>query len=166
MNSQRWNLLLYAAKCVVATALVYLLSRWLSYQEIIWPLVSAILVLSPEGAEAVPLATTRIEANLIGSATSLLCLLLGPTSFVTLSLSLVLTIGLCALCRLMAGSRSALAASVIIMLHEPGMHPWDAAIKRAASVISSCLLGLVVTFAFHQRLIRGAVEQAPSQHSE
>ena len=32
MNAERWNLLMYAAKCVVATAIIYLMSRldWLS----------------------------------------------------------------------------------------------------------------------------------------
>lgn len=163
MNSEPWNLFLYAAKCVVATALVYLLSRWLNYQEIIWPLVSAILVLSPDSTDAVPLAATRIGANMIGSVTSLLCLLIGPASFLTLSLALVLTIGLCAVCRLMAGSRSALAAAVIITLHEPGMHPWDAALKRAGSVVAGCLLGLAVTYAFHQRLLRSGDSVAGEQ---
>jgi len=52
----------------------------------------------------------------------------------------------------MAGSRSALAAAVIIMLHEPGAHPWDAAVKRAASVIAGCILGLAITLVFHRRL--------------
>ena len=163
MNSEPWNLMLYSAKCVVVTSIIYLLSRWLNYQEIIWPLVSAILVLSHDSADAVLLATTRIAANMIGSATSLLCLLLGPTSFVILCLAIVLTIGLCALSRLMAGSRSALAAAVIIMLHEPGMHPWDAVLKRAGSVVAGCLLGLVVTFAFHQRLLRSGDNVAREQ---
>jgi len=152
MNSDPKSLLLYMAKCITAVAIVFLVARWLEYQEIIWPLVSAILVLTPDSQEAVPLAAVRIGANLIASGVSLLFMLLGPANAFTLSIALSLTIALCAVLRLMAGSRSALAAVVIIMLHEPGTHPWDAAVKRAAFVIVGCLLGLAITFVFHRRL--------------
>ncbi|HEY2827926.1 MAG TPA: FUSC family protein, partial [Pirellulales bacterium] len=146
MSSEWKNLLLYMAKCITAVVIVFALGTWLQYQEIIWPLVSAILVLTPDSQEAVPLAAIRIGANLIASATSLLFMLVGAANVITLSAALSLTIALCWLCRLMAGSRSALAAVVIIMLHEPGAHPWDAAVERAASVVAGCLLGLVITF--------------------
>jgi uncharacterized membrane protein YccC len=152
MSSERKNLLLYMAKCIAAVAIVFWMAQVFQYQEIIWPLVSAILVLTPDSAEAVPLAAIRIGANLLASATSLLFMLAGAANFITLCAALVLTIVLCAVCRLMAGSRSALAAVVIIMLHEPGAHPWDAAVKRAASVIGGCLLGLAITLVFHRRL--------------
>jgi uncharacterized membrane protein YccC len=140
------------AKCITAVIVVFGLARLLQYKEIIWPLVSAILVLTPDSQEAVPLAAVRIGANLIASATSLLFMLFGTANIVTLSLALSITILLCWLCRLIAGSRSALAAVVIIMLHEPGAHLWDAAAERAASVIIGCILGLIITFAFHRRL--------------
>jgi uncharacterized membrane protein YccC len=152
MNSEWKNLLLYMAKCITAVLVVFGLGRLFEYQEIIWPLVSAILVLTPDSAEAVPLAAARIGANLIASAASLVFMLAGAANIVTISLALCLTIALCWLFRLMAGSRSALAAVIIIMMHEPGAHPWDAAMKRAASVIGGCLLGLIITFVFHRRL--------------
>jgi uncharacterized membrane protein YccC len=159
MNAEWKSLLIYMAKCITAVVVVFGLARALQYQEIIWPLVSAILVLTPDSQEAVPLAAIRIGANLTASATSLLFMLLGPANIVTLSFALSITILLCWLCRLMAGNRSALAAVVIIMLHEPGAHPWDAAAERAASVIVGCILGLIITFVFHRRL-----SGIPSQH--
>ena len=63
----------------------------------------------------------------------------------------------------MAGSRSALAAVAIIILHEPGPHLWDAAAERAAMVIAGCLLGLLITFVFHRRLTTGTKEPANDQ---
>jgi hypothetical protein len=65
----------------------------------------------------------------------------------------------------MAGSRSALAAVVIIMLHEPGGHFWDAALQRAGSVVAGCFLGLVITFAFHRSLY-APPEQPSGDHTE
>ena len=74
------SLLLYIAKCIVATLVVFGVARLFDYKDIIWPLVSAILVLTPDSNEAVPLAAVRIGANLIASATSLICLLIGPAN--------------------------------------------------------------------------------------
>jgi uncharacterized membrane protein YgaE (UPF0421/DUF939 family) len=152
MNSDRKNLLIYVAKCVTATLVLFLVGRWFQYQEIIWPLVSAILVLSPDNQEALPLATARIKANLVASFAALICLLPGPANLFTINVALALTIGLCSLFRLMDGSRSALAAVIIIMLHEQGKHLWDAAAERAGTVIAGCVLGLLITLIFHREL--------------
>ncbi|HXC64331.1 MAG TPA: hypothetical protein VNZ67_08230, partial [bacterium] len=56
----------------------------------------------------------------------------------------------------MAGSRSALAAVVILMLREPGAHVWDGALGRLLSVAAGCVAGLLITLAFHRAL--GVVE--------
>ncbi|HEY2759838.1 MAG TPA: aromatic acid exporter family protein [Pirellulales bacterium] len=152
MYPDRKNLLLYVAKCITATVIVFLVARVFQDQDVIWPLVSAILVLSPDNQEALPLATARIKANVMASVVALVCLLPGPANLVTINIALALTIGLCSLFRLMDGSRSALAAVIIIMLHEPGKHLWDAAAERAGTVIAGCVLGLLITLAFHRRL--------------
>ena len=89
MNAEWKSLLIYMAKCITAVVVVFGLARVLQYKEIIWPLVSAILVLTPDSQEAVPLAAIRIGANLIASATSLLFMLLGPANIVTLELGFV-----------------------------------------------------------------------------
>ena len=44
MFAERKSLLLYMAKCITAVVVVFGIARWFAYQEIIWPLVSAILV--------------------------------------------------------------------------------------------------------------------------
>src|SRR5262245_56196238 len=100
MKPELKGLSVYAAKCITAVAIVSGLARLFRYEEIIWPLVSAILVLTPDSQEAIPLAVVRIGANLIASATSLVFLLAGRATFISLSVALTLTIFLCALCRL------------------------------------------------------------------
>ena len=75
MDDTHKNLLLYIAKCVAAASVIYVLSYLLHYPGIGWCLVSAVLVLSPNAEEALPVALTRIAATLVGSAAICLCFL-------------------------------------------------------------------------------------------
>ena len=67
---------IYIAKCVSGVLLCSLLtlffSQWIDYT---WSLISVMLVLSPEGKDAVELSLTRIKANLVGASVGLLMLL-------------------------------------------------------------------------------------------
>ena len=47
---------------------VYVISHITGYKEIGWSLISVMLVLSPDSKEAIPLALSRIKANLTGGA--------------------------------------------------------------------------------------------------
>jgi uncharacterized membrane protein YgaE (UPF0421/DUF939 family) len=127
-----------------------------------WFLVSVVLVLSPDSKEALPLALSRVKANAVGAAASFLCLLLlkGLPNAVTVCAALGLAVLLCHPFKARAGSRSALAAVIIILFHEPGQHLWQAAVERFLSVAAGCLAGLVVTVLFHRALGRGADPQA------
>jgi uncharacterized membrane protein YccC len=75
MNDTHKNLLLYITKCIAAVSFIYVLSYLFHYPDIGWCLVSAVMVLSPNAQEALPVARTRIAANLVGSTAILLCLL-------------------------------------------------------------------------------------------
>lgn len=154
MEITKKQLLLYLAKCLTGSTLVFLAAHFLHYSNISWCIISVLLVLTPDSKEARPLAVTRIKANLIAAATCLLCLLVQPAGYLMVSVAFVLTIGLCYLFRIMAGSRSALAAVVIIMLHSPdSAHAefWLTSLERMVSVLVGCLLALGITFAFHRR---------------
>jgi uncharacterized membrane protein YgaE (UPF0421/DUF939 family) len=144
---------IYIAKAATGAVLVFILSRLFNYSDIGWCLISVELVLSPDSLEAVPLALTRMKANLSGGFASLLCLLLGPPEFYMIIVALALTIMLCSSFKLMAGSRSALAAVIIIMLHrgEPNYSMWGTVIERVLSVVIGCSLGVLITYAFHGR---------------
>ena len=63
MDDTHKNLLLYIAKCVAAASVIYVLSYLFHYPGIGWCLVSAVLVLSPNAEEALPVALTRIAAT-------------------------------------------------------------------------------------------------------
>ena len=165
MNDTHKNLLLYITKCLAAVSLIYFLSYLFHYPDIGWCLVSAVLVLSPNAKEALPFALTRIAANLVGSASTLLCLLGGLPSVVTLSLAYCLAITACFLLHLMNASRTALAAVTIIMLHPTEAHLWDNSLERVLSVVAGCIVALVITLAFHRRLSKPS-NDAPGDHAK
>ena len=149
MNDRIKSLLIYAAKVATGTIIVYSGSLILHYKDIAWCLISVMLVLSPDGRESVPLALTRIKANIVGACSGMLCLLIGQTNMWMMAAALVVTLSFCYLFKLDSGIRSALAATIILMLHEEGKHVWDTAIERVIAVLAGCVLGLLITFTFH-----------------
>ena len=149
MSERIKSLLIYAAKCVTATLVVFMLASVLNYKDIGWCLISVILVLSPDGKDALPLAFTRIKANFVGAGVGLICLLITSTNMWILSAALAITVSFCYLLKFDTAIRSALAATIIIMLHEEGKHLWDTAIERVIAVVAGCVLGLLITFTFH-----------------
>lgn len=151
MSERIKSLVIYSAKCVTGTLIVYILSSLLHYNDITWCLISVLLVLSPDGKDAVPLAFTRIKANLVGASAGLLCLLISPNNMWIVSAALAVTLSVCYFFKLDAGIRSALAATIIVMLHE-GKHIWDTAIERVIGVLAGCVLGLLITFIFHYNI--------------
>lgn len=167
MNETHKNLLLYITKCVVATGVIYYFSDLLHYSDMIWCLISAILVLSPNAKEALPLALTRIAANSVGGISILLCLLLdGLPPVVTVSLAYCLAITVCFLLNLMTASRSALAAVTIIMFApSTEAHLWSKPIERMLSVALGCVVGLVITLVIHRRF-SVSERDAPDDHGE
>lgn len=149
MNERLKSLLIYAAKCMSGSLAVFLIADLINYKDIGWSLISVILVLSPDGKDSMSVAVTRIKANIAGAAVGLLCLLIAQPNAWLISSALVVTLAFCYLLKLDAGIRSALAATVIILLHEEGKHLWDTAIKRVIAVLAGCVLGLVITYLFH-----------------
>ncbi|MFP5042527.1 FUSC family protein [Parasediminibacterium sp. JCM 36343] len=152
MSERIKSLLIYAAKCATGSLAVYTISSLIHYTDIGWCLISVMLVLSADGKDSVPLAITRIKANLVGAGVGVLCLLVSPTNMWILSIALTITVAFCYLFTLDTGIRSALAATIIIMLHGEGKHVWDTAIERIIAVLAGCLLGLLITFIFHFKI--------------
>jgi uncharacterized membrane protein YccC len=163
MSERTKSLVVFSGKCVTGTLALFIISRLIQYEDISWSLISVMLVLTPDGKDAVPLAVTRIKANLVGAAVGLLCLLISPANMWILSLALTLTLSCCYLFRLDAGIRSSLAATVIVMLHYGGKHVWDTAIERVIAVLAGCVLGLIITFIFHANIKPGSKPTASDQ---
>jgi uncharacterized membrane protein YgaE (UPF0421/DUF939 family) len=152
------RVLIYTAKCVTGVLFVLGLSWALDYQDIIWVLISVMLVLSPDGSDAVTLAVTRIKANIIGGIAGFLLILIHPNMILMMCTAVFITVVLCNLLNLEAATRTALAAAIIVMTHEAGAHVWDTAVARVISVLAGCLLGLLITFLFHNRYTKQTAE--------
>lgn len=174
MNVRNKTLAIYAAKCVAGIFLCYpifiFLNQWVDYT---WSLISVILVLSPEGKDAVDLALTRIKANFVGAGTGVIILLLHISSPWNLAAGAIISLFICDRLKLNAGARSTLAAMVIILLHQEGTpagtHLWDSALSRIIAVVSGCLLGLLITYVFHSIFkinVPVAVSEAPKKERE
>lgn len=150
--SQRYKtLIIYIAKCVTGVVLCFfvtmLLKEWVDYT---WCLISVVLVLSPEGKDALDLALTRIKANLVGAATGVLILASTIPSPWNIAAGAVISLFVCDQLKLNTGARSTLAAMIIILLYQEGVtHVWDSALSRIVAVILGCLLGLIITYVFH-----------------
>lgn len=144
------SLLVYVLKNITAVALSYLISLWVSWLDFAWCLISAVLVLSPEGTDAMPLAVTRIKANLTGAFSGFIILLIDLPKPYNMAAGAVISLFLCDLFKLNAGAKSTLAAMIIVLMHPEGAHLWDASLGRISSVIGGCFLGLIITFLYHK----------------
>ncbi|RTL60430.1 MAG: hypothetical protein EKK37_06240 [Sphingobacteriales bacterium] len=149
MSERLKNFLIYAAKCATGVLVVFFISSFIHYTDIGWCLISVMLVLSADGKDSVSLAFTRIKANVVGVSIGVLFLFIASTNVWILSAALVATLGLCYIFKLDAGIRSALAATIIIMLHQEGKHVWDTALERIIAVLAGCIIALIITFIFH-----------------
>ena len=144
------SLSVYVLKTISAVLLSYFASLLVHWLDFAWCLISSILVLSPEGNDAMPLALTRIKANLVGAFSGLLILLIDLPVPYNMGAGAVVSLFLCDLFKLNAGAKATLAAMVIVLMHPEGAHVWDASLGRISSVIFGCVLGLIVTFVFHK----------------
>ncbi len=151
MNLRYKTLAIYTAKCVTGIILCFyisaLLQEWVDYT---WCLISVVLVLSPEGKDALDLALTRIKANVVGAATGILILILQIPSPWSIAVGAAVSLFVCDQLKLNTGARSTLAAMIIILLYQEGGTPvWDSAVSRMIAVVIGCLLGLIITYVFH-----------------
>lgn len=150
MSTRNKTLIIYTGKCVTGILLCFVISlffqSWIDYP---WSLISVVLILSPEGKDALDLAVTRIKANFVGAGTGVLMLLTQLPPPWHIALGAVVSLFLCDRLKLNTGARSTLAAMIIILLHHDGTHLWDSALSRVSAVVVGCLIGLLVTSVFH-----------------
>jgi uncharacterized membrane protein YgaE (UPF0421/DUF939 family) len=140
----------YIAKCVVGVLLCSLLSLFLSeWIDYPWSLISVVLVLSPEGKDAVDLALARIKANLVGTSVGVLMLISQLPWPWNIAAGAAIALFICDRLKLNTAARSTLAAVIIILLHPESGHLWNSAVNRVGAVITGCVIGLSITYVFH-----------------
>lgn len=152
------RLLIYIAKCVTGVLIAFLLAKLFHYNDYIWCLISIILVLSPDAKDALPQASNRIKANLIGAAAGLIMLLFHISPEITVSGSVLITIIVCYITKLEVATRTALAATIIVTIHENGKYIWDSALERVIAVVAGCVIGIIITLIFHSHFVNPTPE--------
>jgi uncharacterized membrane protein YgaE (UPF0421/DUF939 family) len=161
--SQNKILLIYMAKCVSGVLLCSLLSvffhEWIDYT---WSLISVVLVLSPEGKDALELSVTRIKANFVGAAVGVALLFSQLASPWNIAVGAAVALFVCDRLKLNTAARSTLAAVIILLLHPEGTTLWSSAATRVGAVTTGCVLGLIITYVFHS-LIK---IETPAMNSE
>jgi len=141
--------MVYVLKTIAGIMLSFLVSFKIKQIDYTWCLISVILVLSPEGHDAVKLAINRIKANMVGAGVGILFLLFPLANPLNLVLGASLSLYLCFLLKLEDAAKSTLAALVIILLYQDGNELIDASWQRLIAVIAGCVIGLLVTYIFH-----------------
>jgi uncharacterized membrane protein YgaE (UPF0421/DUF939 family) len=149
MTPQKRNTAIYIAKMTAAVLLCYLLSLWVSRVDYIWALISAVLVMSPEGKDAVDLSLIRIKGNIIGCLVGVLFLFAALENPVNIIAGAVVALFICHRFKLMAGARSTLVALIITLMQTDSVDHWGSAITRVAAVVAGCGIALFATHLVH-----------------
>lgn len=164
MDQKQIDFLLYVLKCLIGATAGFLIYR--SFPEVgAWSLISILLVLSPEGKDAINLAEVRIKANLVGAGTGLILFFLHPPAYIMVCLGVVIVLVICELLKLNVAARSALASVIIICIHETGHYFWQVAVERAIGVIGGCLIALVITYMVHYKTLISNVREKKARIS-
>lgn len=164
MDQKQIDFLFYVLKCLIGATIGFFIYR--AFPEGgAWTLVSILLVLSPEGKEAINLAEVRIKANLVGAGTGLLLFFLHPPAYIMICVGVVIVLVVCELLKLQVATRSALASVVIISIHEQGHYFWQVAIERAAGVVGGCLIALLITYIVHYKTLISNVRERKARIS-
>lgn len=144
----RQNFVLYICKCLLGLIICYFLYIIIPGHQLQWSIISALLVLAPEGKDSIALSVARMKANIIGASVGLAVFLLTLSQFVALGLGVVATILICTFFKLGVAMRSALAALIIVLINDDGGNKWQLGVDRMMSVIAGCLIAMGITYLF------------------
>jgi uncharacterized membrane protein YgaE (UPF0421/DUF939 family) len=109
-------------------------------------MISAVLVIAPDGKDSDRLAIDRMKANILGSLIGLMLFLIHQPNLFLICIAVILTILIGTFFKLNNALRSALSALVIVMIHEEEKSStWHIAIERMGCVMLGCIVGLLIT---------------------
>lgn len=151
MNKKITIIIIYLIKCVIGILVTNELTTLLQLKDIAtWCLLSTLLVLAPDTKDSYKLAQTRIKANLVGAGVGLLIMTMNSTGIVWVTIGVVVAIVICYILKIDASARSAAVAVIIILIHDELHRWWEVAVDRAFGVLLGCVIGMIITFVFHQ----------------
>ncbi len=147
-DAARHPILIYIVKCVAGVSIGYGLKPVFPQHQLIWAMISTVLVISPESGYSASLAVTRIKANIIGSFFGLLVFFVLPPGLAAICAGIVLTILACSALGMPHTTRTALAALIIVTISEGRTRDWHIAIERMGCVMAGCLIAMGISFLF------------------
>jgi uncharacterized membrane protein YgaE (UPF0421/DUF939 family) len=145
---------LYILRCLAGVSIGYGLYVSFPRRQFVWAMISTLLVISPESEDSFRLAVSRMEANVIGSSVGLLVFFLLPPGLAAICSGVALTILACRALGVLSAARSALAALIIVSIHESEARSWHAAIERMGCVMVGCVIAMGVSLLFGRFFLR------------
>jgi uncharacterized membrane protein YgaE (UPF0421/DUF939 family) len=139
-----WALAFIAAGQAAVSSLILIYGyRFAGRHDVLWAVVSAVLVVQPGFRQSLTASVTRMVANLVGALTGLIVgvVIKDPTAAVIIALIVVIL--LCELWRLDLGVRSACASVIIVMMAGEGPL-WGTSVHRVIAVAIGCSVAIVV----------------------
>lgn len=140
----------YLIKCIIGASICYTLYKFFPNHQLVWSVISVLLVLAPDHKDSARLATDRIKANIIGASIGLLAFMAHQPNLFTFCCAIIATIFFCTFIKLGNPSRSALAALTIVFIHEKEKRTWIAAAERMSCVFIGCFVALIITIIFNK----------------
>jgi uncharacterized membrane protein YgaE (UPF0421/DUF939 family) len=137
---------IYILECIIGLCICYTLYKHFPQHQFYWSMISAVLVIAPDGKDSDRLAIDRMKANILGSLIGLLLFLIHQPNLFLICIAVILTIVIGTFLKLNNALRSALSALIIVMIHEEEKSStWHIAIERMGCVIFGCIIGLLIT---------------------
>lgn len=139
--------IIYTTRCTIGLAIGYALLKNLPQYEILWTMISIMLVISPEGENSKKLSIERFNSNLIGSIAGLICLEVHPElNFYVCLMGVFITIFTCYIFNILNMARVALVALLIILIHPLSSSTLEVTpLMRTGAVTAGCFIGLMIT---------------------
>lgn len=138
----------YLAKCVIGVIICYILYKEFPQYPFYWAIVSVVIAISPDNSNR--LAYDRMKANILGCSIGLCLYSIHIPTLLLLCLGIVATICVGIALNLMSTLRSAMAALIIILIHEEQVRQWYLPVERVLCVIAGCLVALLVSLVFNR----------------
>jgi len=138
------NFLNYSVKVFVGFAIGYGSLSMYNNHDLFWMLLSIILVISPEEADAKRLTVERVKSNFIGSLAGLATWFLPIPDLVKVIVAILIALITCKFFKLLNVARTSVV-TVLIVLLEHTSEEILAPLHRFVSVAIGCLIGLMVS---------------------